>query len=478
MDCSLTPLTGTPTGIPRVLRKYLTYAPAAARAAGMDFMAVEIAAPGRFRRFREVGEPRADPGRPLSAGDIGARCALVVLRYVSPVLKHLLHLIGAVLPVRLVRKTTDRWARSADKFVSKFRRRFNVQPRVREEVTFRPGDVLLCPGCFYHMDMEDYAAARAQGAEVVVVLHDILPVTVPQTFEYPWRWDFKQRIVQALDIVAHFYCISRQTQDELKRFAATLDKPVRTAVAYNGIDPVAVGPVSPPSDPERRALLARRPWLMVGTVEPRKGYGEAVAAFEALWRAGYDRPLVIIGGKGWLAHETQAPILESPWLGKNLFWFRQVDDETLAAFYEGSHALLAASISEGFGLPLLEAPAHGLPVLYRQVPAFREILGDRAPSFASHEELKAGLLDMEAPGRRAEICAALAQLRWYDWPSVVEAVVADLMAQTRTLDASIVPEEVMRPVRAGGAGVVQLDVAPAGSLRGGMEPVSGRQVAV
>jgi glycosyltransferase involved in cell wall biosynthesis len=70
-----------------------------------------------------------------------------------------------------------------------------------------------------------------------------------------------------------------------------------------------------------------------------------------------------------------------PEFGKRLFWFSGISDEMLEAVYAASSVLLAASFGEGFGLPLIEAAQHGLPILARDLPVFREVAGDAAVYF-------------------------------------------------------------------------------------------------
>jgi glycosyltransferase involved in cell wall biosynthesis len=132
--------------------------------------------------------------------------------------------------------------------------------------------------------------------------------------------------------------------------------------------------------------------LMVGTIEPRKGYPEALAAFEHLWSTWpSDSPdLVIAGRAGWKTEALQQRLRSHPEAGRRLHWLEGLSDEEICMFYKTCRGLLMASHGEGFGLPLLEAAAHGKPVLARDLPVFREqglpnvayFNDDRAPSLA------------------------------------------------------------------------------------------------
>jgi len=67
-----------------------------------------------------------------------------------------------------------------------------------------------------------------------------------------------------------------------------------------------------------------------------------------------------------------------PELGRRLLWLEGISDEFLQRVYQASTVLLAASEAEGFGLPLVEAARHGLPIIARDIPVFREIAGEHA----------------------------------------------------------------------------------------------------
>ena len=128
---------------------------------------------------------------------------------------------------------------------------------------------------------------------------------------------------------------------------------------------------------------------MVGTVEPRKGHAQALAAFELLWRDGADVNLIVVGKQGWLVDKLAARLHGHPKNGRRLFWLPGVSDEMLLALYERCAALLAASEAEGFGLPLIEAAQHKTAVIARDIPVFREVAGVHAYYFSG---LDAGAL--------------------------------------------------------------------------------------
>jgi glycosyltransferase involved in cell wall biosynthesis len=112
-----------------------------------------------------------------------------------------------------------------------------------------------------------------------------------------------------------------------------------------------------------RFRLPERYLVWVGGLQhpdPGKHVGKLAATPREL-------PLVLVGPTRPWAHELPDVILTG-----------QVTDEQLAAIYSGAHALVLPSEHEGFGLPAVEALACGTPVVACEVPALREVFGDRA----------------------------------------------------------------------------------------------------
>jgi glycosyltransferase involved in cell wall biosynthesis len=129
--------------------------------------------------------------------------------------------------------------------------------------------------------------------------------------------------------------------------------------------------------------LPDRYLLWVGSLrhpDPRKHVAKLAATPREL-------PLVLVGPTRPWAHELRDVILTG-----------EVSDEQLAAIYTGAHALVLASEDEGFGLPAVEALACGTPVAACEVPALREVLGERA-AFVERGDLSS-LIDSAERSRR------------------------------------------------------------------------------
>ena len=251
-----------------------------------------------------------------------------------------------------------------------------------EPVTAGPKDIFLGLDLAAHL-LPRYSRQlrgwRASGAKIHIVVYDLLPLTRPEWFSKKTSKLFRRWFDVVRGDTDRALCISDQVSRELCQELAARGAIDRPAVGrlYLGGDISASVPSQGITDEARRLLdgLKFRPAiLMVGTIEPRKGYEVALNAFEHLWGSGRkDAPdLIIVGKPGWKTEELQRRIRSHPQNGRRLHWLEGASDEALCAFYEGCRGVLMASMGEGFGLPLLEAAGHQRFVLARDLPVFRE----------------------------------------------------------------------------------------------------------
>jgi glycosyltransferase involved in cell wall biosynthesis len=249
-----------------------------------------------------------------------------------------------------------------------------------------PGDWLLSGRFFPDADAweQQLAAWRATGGRVAHVVYDLLPITDPQWFP-PSTVDYFPRYLDVVlrhsDVVLS---ISQATQDALVRRLGTHPpprrRPPRLARVRLGAD-LATAPPAAGHDSSVLGAETLPTVLMVGTVEPRKGHRDVVAAFRTLWGTGARVRLVVVGRPGWGTAELHRDLERAARDEPLLEWRRDVDDAELCRLYQHADLLLAASEGEGFGIPLMEAAHFGLPVLARDIAVFREVMGDAAAYF-------------------------------------------------------------------------------------------------
>ena len=261
------------------------------------------------------------------------------------------------------------------------------------------GDILLgldlAGGHVVNADREGlFKRLRQAGVHVYFVVHDLLPVTMPQFFS-PADSAGHEDWLKAIARVDGVICNSEATADDFRHWAANQRKANQPDPSFQiksfhlGAD---IGNSSPSTGLPEGAeevlsdLAARPTFLMVGTIEPRKGHPQVLRAFELLWAANLDVNLAIVGKQGWMTEDFCDRLRKHPEAGRRLFWLNGVSDEYLEKVYASSACLIAASEGEGFGLPLIEAAQKHWPILARDVPVFREVAGDYAFYFTGKDE--------------------------------------------------------------------------------------------
>ena len=123
-----------------------------------------------------------------------------------------------------------------------------------------------------------------------------------------------------------------------------------------------------------KTFLNGMTFLMVGTIEPRKDH---LVVLQALKNIDNDVRLIIIGYDGWKNNEIKDVIGTR----KNVLWINDATDEELHYCYQHATALIQASKTEGYGLPLIEAAQFGLPIICSDIPVFREVTEGQATFF-------------------------------------------------------------------------------------------------
>jgi glycosyltransferase involved in cell wall biosynthesis len=274
---------------------------------------------------------------------------------------------------------------------------------------------------------------RNRGVAVYFAVHDLLPVRIPEVFPPGADENFSRWLSE----IARFdgaVCVSKAVADDLVKWrteqglGANGERPFEVSWSHHGADVGNSAPsrgMPPDAQATLNALRAQPSLLLVGTIEPRKGYMQVLEAFEQLWRNGVDANLVIVGREGWKGlpdtmrrdiPETVRRLTTHPQKGKHLFWLDGISDEYLEQVYGACACLVSASFGEGFGLPLIEAARHRMPLLVRDIPVFREVAGDHAFYFTAQNgtELATAIeawLALHAKGQVPD-SAGIAFLTW------------------------------------------------------------------
>ncbi|MBB2922899.1 glycosyltransferase family 1 protein [Cellulomonas cellasea] len=207
---------------------------------------------------------------------------------------------------------------------------------------------------------------------LVVTVHDLAFLRSPEHFTARGNAFFRR----ALDVVrreaAVVVTVSEATRDDCERAGIA---PERLRVVPHGVRVPAVG--ADEVDRFRRRHGLDRPYVLwCGTVEPRKNLRTLLEAFRHVLDDDPGVDLVLVGPSGWgdASAETARAALALP--EGRVHRLGSLSTADLHAAYAGAHAFCFPSLWEGFGLPVLEAMAHGLPVVTSAGTATAEVAGD------------------------------------------------------------------------------------------------------
>jgi glycosyltransferase involved in cell wall biosynthesis len=265
-----------------------------------------------------------------------------------------------------------------------------------DPIDFVNGDI------FFGLDLEPslqisnhdfYQAMRRQGVVVKFMVYDLLPINMPETF-IPGAAEYFSQWLNVITQTDGAVCISKTMSDELAKWvqqnSEARQRPFLITWSHLGVDIDQSLPTKSFLQNEQLSLdnlKSKATFLMVGTLEPKKGHAQVIHAFEKLWQDGADLKLIIIGKKGWLVDVLEDRLRKHKELGRRLFWLEGESYESLKKIYATSTCLIAASYGEGFGLPLIEAAKHKLPIICRDIPVFREVASEHAFYFDASDAI-------------------------------------------------------------------------------------------
>lgn len=260
-------------------------------------------------------------------------------------------------------------------------------------VDVHQGDVYLSLDLNMHLVAQTHGIherMRARGVRQFFIVYDLLLVHHPEWWPPEMAVLYRNWISSIAQTANGLVCISGAVAEELRQYLrqnppTRRDTGPKVSSFHLGADVENSLPTRglPPNAPDVLQRIRSSPsFLSVATIEPRKGHAQMLSAFEELWAKSVDANLVIVGKSGWLVEDVVKRLRNHPERLHRLIWLEGVSDEYLDAVYSASTCLLVASEGEGFGLPLIEAAQHRVPLLVRDLPVFREVAGPHASYFS------------------------------------------------------------------------------------------------
>jgi glycosyltransferase involved in cell wall biosynthesis len=288
------------------------------------------------------------------------------------------------------------------------------------EMLRRPPELLFVPA---------HVLPLAHPRHSVVTIHDLGHHYFPEAHTAAQcrylEWSTRFAVRHSARLIA----VSQATKDDLlKLYGAEARK---VTVVHHGVDNES-GSTSQPASRDTEQLAARlglprRYIIAIGTVQPRKNYARLIAAYASLGLARAELALVIVGKPGWNSAEIEAQAAQA-----GVILAGHVSDEEKAALLAGASAYALPSLYEGFGMPILEAQAAGVPVITSSTSSCPEVAGDGAllvdplDTQAIAQALRSVLADVAL--RRGLIAKGIANAAKFSWERCARESLAVLEA--------------------------------------------------
>jgi glycosyltransferase involved in cell wall biosynthesis len=284
----------------------------------------------------------------------------------------------------------------------------------------------------HHLEKRHVIARLKQKARAcfVCLIHDLIPIAYPE-YALPGQDQKHRRRIETAAALADAVIVnSIVTRDAFQPYLARAGRAPPVVVAPFGVDVTDPRPAGPPP-------LQPPYFVCVSTIEARKNH----LLLLNLWRQLVDElgdgvpRLVLIGQRGWETENAVDMLERCPALRGVVIERGDLSDAEAARLISGAQALLLPSFAEGFGFPLVEALALGVPVLCSNLPALRENGGEVPEYFDPLDGLgwREAVSDYSLPqsARRAAQLSRLAGWkppRWEDHFAAVEALIAEVRA--------------------------------------------------
>jgi glycosyltransferase involved in cell wall biosynthesis len=249
----------------------------------------------------------------------------------------------------------------------------------------------------------DWYVPGTRRAHLVTTVHDLALFKFEGVAHHAIKRHHSQALASALKHDAHFIAVSQSTKrDLIELFNVSADN---ITVIYEALPLETCKPYDPRLNQQVLALLEiTKPFfLCVGTIEPRKNYPNIIKAFQ---KFAHEYQLVIVGQKGW----------QSLPLTHGVKVIGEVSPVELNVLYKNAAALIYASLYEGFGLPILEAFYHQLPVVTSNISSMSEVAGSAAALVDPLEpdSITQGI-DQSINNRHKYSQAGIARLKHFSW---------------------------------------------------------------
>ena len=288
----------------------------------------------------------------------------------TPVIKFTVAILGIVRRFNYTRRIYEilfKNRKFARGLFSKMAFRYYLKQNIIDSrvIEFNSTDIYFLADSFWNspLTIEAIDSAKVHRSKIVLFVHDLIPISNPEFFETNSVDTFKKHflpvIIEADLVLTASLFVERQVR-QLTGYRGPIRK------VDLGSSPIAEKTKKETSNSEGTEITA----IMIGTLEPRKNYGEILDWYE---KSNLLDKILIVGRSGWKNSEIIKKIRRLEKSNKEIKWYRKASDIEVAKFVSEARVAICASYVEGYGLPLREFLNAGIPVVASNIESFQEL---------------------------------------------------------------------------------------------------------
>ncbi len=256
----------------------------------------------------------------------------------------------------------------------------------------------------------------------VMTIHDVIFLRHKHAYSFLWKWYWTRNLKRSVERATRILCVSEQTGRDVEELLPAARGKVKAVRSGVNLDSFASFSEERGGEIRTGLGISSPYFFFVGNITVRKNIPLLLDAFEMI-RESFSGSLVLAGSVSYGAGEVLRRVTGEGRM-KGVHYLGRIDDDQLAALYQGALALVYPSQYEGFGLQVLEAMASNCPVIASKGGALPEVVGDAGV-----------LVDISSPKELAEAMSRLYR---------EEAFRADLIRKGRDRLADFSWEETAR----------------------------------
>lgn len=233
--------------------------------------------------------------------------------------------------------------------------------------------------CVYHaLSNFNLPLQRVPGVPLVLTVHDVVPLALPETVSFLFRWQFRTWLARSLMVADAVICVSEAARQSVINLFDV--DPQKLVVIHHGVDHLQyVAPPDSVTETWLDTLALSNPFVLyAGALDARKNVELLLAACERLFERGL-RPTLVLAGQRWFGGRSiERKALELKSRGFDIRLLGYLEAPVFYALMRRAGVFVFPSRLEGFGLPPLEAMALGVPTIVSTAGSLPEVCADGA----------------------------------------------------------------------------------------------------